>query len=143
MGVALVVAGVFQAFLDVLEIGNVVIVDLGQKALVGQTLHAVFGREHHVESAGIGFHLHQHVLVGGKAHVVDVNAGFGFEVLQHGLVDIVFPVEHVHHFLRQSTGGKQQGDTEQKGNHFFHVGFLLSYFLTGQSLSKEKPSGPS
>ena len=120
MGVARVVAGVFQILADIAEVGNVVIVDLRQQPLVHQALHHVFRGEHHVEGTGVGFHGDDHFLVVGKAHVVDLDAGFLFKLRQDGFVDVILPVEYVHHFVGQGEGGQQDQGGQENTEHFFH-----------------------
>ena len=120
MRVVGVIVGIEQAFQRIGHVGHVVIVDLGQQVLGNEALDAVLGGEDHVIRAGIGADGHHHVLVGGKAHVVDMDACFFFKLVQDGLIDVVLPVVDVDDLLRGSGKGQKQSQGKQKNQPLFH-----------------------
>ena len=108
MRVVGVIVGIEQAFQRIGHVGHVVIVDLGQQVLGNEALDAVLGGEDDVVGAGVGAHGHHHILVGGEAHIVDMDAGFLFKLVQDSLVDVVLPVVDVDDLLRRSGKGQKQ-----------------------------------
>ena len=112
MNVVGIIVGAAQVFQDILGVGYLGIVDFRQHVLAKHPLNNVVGGEAHVKGAGIGFHLHDHIFVGGKAHVVHMDAGLLLKLDEDALIDVVFPVEHVDDLLR----GRAHGQHQHKGN---------------------------
>ena len=117
-----VVVGIAELVDNLLEIRHVFVVDFRQQILGDHALDDVVGREAHVERTGVRLDLHNHVLIRGEAHVVDLDARlFGEEGQDFGC-DVVLPVVDVDDLFREGGGGdgQRQAQEHQQGKQLFH-----------------------
>lgn len=92
--------------------------------------HVVRGEGHVVGGAAL-FQLDVHFLVGGKAHVVDLDAGFFLKEVDHLWVDVVLPVVDGDGVFRAGaqpnrSGRKDRAPAGGKGTFSSFFGMFLS-----------------
>ena len=88
--------------------------------LLIKALNAVLRGEYHVIRAGICTHGNEHILIGGEAHVVDLDAGLLFKQVKNGFIDVIFPVVNVDLFLCKSKGRQEQRHSQQQSDKLLH-----------------------
>ena len=84
---------------DQREVGNIVIVQLGQHPLLDQLGDHVVGGDHHVIVGAAGLEHGIKLFIAGDSLVVDFDPGLVLEFVDQALIDIFAPAAHVDNAL--------------------------------------------
>ena len=112
------------------SVGQLRIVELLEQILGDQPFDNIIRGEDHVVALRVVFDLHEHILVGGKPHIVHLDAGFRFKKVNRIFTDVILPVEDVDLFGgERRKGGQQHRQGKRESKNFFHRQGILLYFL--------------
>ena len=115
-----------EPLVDILEVGDVVLIQLMEQVFLDQPLDDIVGGETNVVDAIRLLQLHHHLLVGGHGGIVYLYAGLLFKLGQQGFVDIIPPIQHIQGVTILFGGAAEQGAYQQDGQD---QGDLLHFFL--------------
>ncbi len=123
---------VHKARVDIRDIRNLCVVELGEHVVGDHSLDNIVAREANIVVAAVVLKLHEHLLVVGESRIVDLDIRIlGLEVRDDRFVDIVAPVKDVQRNLIRARAADKRERQEHQGKPkhykpFFHFCFFLS-----------------